>query len=254
MKKETPAGKEMQEKGLDRTQIKYIAIAAMIIDHIGMFFLSPGISEAALPKVAAYAAMRTIGRLTGPIMLFFLTEGFMHTSSRPRYFARLLSFGLISQIPYSLAHYDRLFVADDLNVIITLAAAFLMLEAAERIENRALGTAAVFAIIVATFCCDWGVIGPFMAWLFYTFREDRKLQMRSYAILCAVQVVSAAVFLRNNGLHWYGELWQAGMFLVIPVLLTYNGEPGKKTAFNKWMFYVIYPLHLMVIWLIEHAV
>ena len=240
----------MTRISLNRNQIKYIAIIAMIIDHIGMFLLSPGIDEAAWPKVALYAVMRIIGRLTGPIMLFFLVEGFIHTSSRIKYAARLLIFGLISQIPYALSHYNTLWVLD-FNVIITLFVTFLLLLATEKIKNRGVKILVTIALIMITFCCDWGVIGPFMAWLFYQYRDDRKAQIKAYAIVCGIQVLAAVFFLVRNGFHWYGELWQAGMFLVIPFLLCYNGKAGSRAAINKWIFYIIYPLHFLVFWAIS---
>ncbi len=242
----------MTEKpALNRNQIKYIAITAMIFDHIAMFFMSGDLDKAPLSRVALYSVMRVIGRLTAPVMLFFLVEGFIHTSSRKKYGIRLLIFGLISQIPYSLAHYNSLF-RFDLNVIITLFMTFLMLNALEKIGNAYLGGAAAAVIAAATFCCDWGIIGPIMAWLFYYYRDDRKAQLKSFAIVSGVQVASAVGFLAMNGKHWYGELWQAGMFLVIPLLLCYNGEAGKRSAVNKWVFYIFYPLHLLVIWAVKY--
>ena len=238
---------------LNRNEIKYLAIIAMLIDHIAMFFLSAGLSEAALSRVAAYSVMRVVGRLTAPIMLFFLVEGFTYTSSRKKYGVRLFVFGLISQIPYALSHYNSIFKLD-FNVIITLFVTYLMLLAADSISNRLVNRLVVFALIMVTFCCDWGVIGPFMAWLFYQNRDDRKAQIKYYALICAIQVVSAAVFLSKNGHHWYGELWQAGLFLVMPILLCYNGEPGSKSSINKWIFYIFYPLHLLFFWIFKYYV
>ncbi len=236
---------------MNRNQIKYIAIIAMIIDHLAMFLLSPGLTAAPPQRVALYAAMRVIGRLTGPVMLFFLAEGFTHTSSRFKYGLRLLVFGLISQVPYALSHYNTLWKLD-LNVIITLFLSFLMLTAYEKIENKVLNRITVFVLILASAFCDWGVIGPFMAWLFYMNRNDRKLQIRYYALACVIQVLSSVYFLVQKGYHWYGELWQLGLFLVIPVLLMYNGQAGKKSFFSKWVFYLIYPLHLFIFWLVKY--
>ena len=238
---------------LNRNEIKYLAIIAMIIDHIAMFILSSGLSEAPVSRIAVYSLMRVIGRLTGPIMLFFLVEGFIHTSSRKKYGIRLLAFGLISQIPYALSHYNSL-LKPDFNVIITLFVTFLMLLAAERISNRLVNYLVVFALIMVTFWCDWGVIGPIMALLFYRNRDDRMAQLKYYSLICAVQVAGAVVFLAINGNHWYGELWQAGMFLVIPVLLCYNGESGSRSPLNKWVFYIIYPLHLLIFWVLKYHI
>ncbi len=243
----------MKRLSLDRNQIKYLAIIAMLLDHIGMFFLSAGLPEAPFPQILAYSLLRVVGRLTAPIMLFFLVEGFTHTSSRKKYGTRLLIFGLISQIPYALSHYNSLLKLD-LNMIITLFLTFLMLLAEENISRPWPKRILVFALIMSTFCCDWGVIGPLMAWLFYKFRNDRSAQIKAFTVICLIQVVSAAVFLGMNGRHWYGELWQAGMFLVIPVLLSYNGRPGSRSPVNKWLFYAFYPLHLLVIWLIRSCI
>ena len=225
----------------------------MLIDHTAMFLLSGGLTDAPVLHIALYSVMRIIGRLTGPIMLFFAVEGFIHTSSRLRYGIRLLVFGLISQIPYALAHYNTLLKLD-FNVIITLFVTFLMLTAAENIKNRILNKIVVFALIVSTVFCDWGVIGPFMAWLFYVFRNNRNTQIKAYSIVCAIIVIGDIIFLARNGLHWYGELWQAGLFLVIPVLLSYNGLPGKKTSVSKWAFYAVYPLHFLIFWIIRFII
>ena len=243
---------ETKDTGLDRVSIKYIAIAAMLIDHTAHFFLPHG-EDAPFLMSALYFIMRFIGRITGPVMIFFLVEGFIHTSSKQKYGIRLLLFGLISQIPYALSHYDKLLVLD-FNVIITLAMIFLMLTASERISDHTLNTVAVFAIIMITFCCDWGVLGPFMAWIFYRCREDRRMQIRMYSVLCAVQVASSVMFLAKNGYSWYGELWQTGVFLVVPILNIYNGKRGSGSAVNKWIFYIIYPLHLLIIWLIKYKI
>lgn len=241
----------MKNLELNRNQIKYIAIIAMIIDHIAMFFLSVGVTDASFSRIALYSVMRVIGRLTAPIMFYFLVEGYIHTSSKTKYAIRLWIFGLISQVPYALSHNNKLMVLD-FNVIITLAVTFLMLMAYENIHNRILKILIVFALIIATFCCDWGVLGPLMAWLFYKYKDDRKMQIKAYSIIGIIQIVSAAVFLGNNGQHWYGELWQAGLFLVIPFLLSYNGRKGNNAAIHKWIFYIVYPLHLLLFWFIKY--
>ena len=41
---------------------------------------------------------------------------------------------------------------------------------------------------------------------------------------------------------------QLATLLAIPLLLCYNGQKGRGGAFNKWFFYVFYPLHLLALW------
>ena len=47
--------------------------------------------------------------------------------------------------------------------------------------------------------------------------------------------------------HWY----QLGVFLAIPLLAFYNGQLGKKSKVMSWSFYVFYPAHLILIYLLD---
>ncbi len=231
-------------KGLNRVQIKYIAIAAMLIDHIAAFFLTP---EKHPELTALYIIMRTIGRIAGPVMLFFLSEGYSHTSSKLKYGLRVLCFGTISQIPYSLARYGKVSM-ESLNVMITLFMSFLMLAATDRIKNQIIKGLTVFIFILLTAFSDWGIIGPLIVWLFYISRSDRKSQIKAYMVIVGIYLASTIAFIIQDNQLWYDGICQIGFLLVIPLLYIYNGEPGKKTLVNKWVFYLLYPLHLMIIW------
>ena len=111
---------------LNRTQLKYIAALAMLIDHIGAFFI---------PATTPIGALcRIIGRLTAPIMCFFLAEGYEHTRSKLKYGIRLLIFALVSQPFYAYAHGNTI-LDTDFNMIFTLFLSFLVLWCFDRIEN-----------------------------------------------------------------------------------------------------------------------
>ena len=107
----------------------------------------------------------------------------------------------------------------DFNVIITLFITFLILLATERIKNRVLKILVTIVLILITYCCDWGLVGPFMAWLFYQYRDDRKAQIKAYSIVCGILIIADVLILALNGYHWYGELWQAGVFLAFACVL-----------------------------------
>ena len=190
-----------------------------------------------------------IGRVAAPVMFYFLVEGFTHTSSKRNYCLRLLSFAILSQIPYSLLRYGNV-ASGDLNVIFTLLFSFLMLMVVEKTSNQIIKGMAVFLFMFISIFSDWGLIGPLMAWLFYVNRPDRKKQVRDYLMIICIQLLSTVIFIVCNTQNWYEGICQLGIFLVIPLIASYNGEAGKKTLLNKWLFYVFYPLHLMIIWLI----
>ena len=42
-----------------------------------------------------------------------------------------------------------------------------------------------------------------------------------------------------------------GLFMFIPVLYMYDGKKIKLNIFNKWIFYVFYPLHFIIIGIIK---
>ena len=234
---------------LNRTQIKYIAILAMLLDHAVAFLLIPEKNPA---LTILYILMRTVGRIAAPVMFYFLAEGYHYTSSKLKYGLRLLCFGILSQIPYSLARYGDI-SSSDLNVIITLFMSFLMLAVADKVQEKMLKGIVVFIVMILTSFSDWGVLGPFMVWLFYVYREDRKKQLISYASLCLAQIVAAVFVVSAGKIKWYEAAWQIGLFLPGLLIYLYNGEPGTKNIINKWSFYFFYPLHFIAFWLILKA-
>ena len=73
---------------MNRQKLKWLAIIAMTVDHIAYLFVEQ--------NTLLYYFMRMFGRLTAPIMVFLLTEGYRHTRSRKKYLARLFMFAGIS--------------------------------------------------------------------------------------------------------------------------------------------------------------
>ena len=72
-----------QRRSLDSNAIKLIAILAMTVDHIA-WAVFPRYPRAALPLL-----MHLIGRITCPIMCYFIAEGFHYTHDVRKYTARL---------------------------------------------------------------------------------------------------------------------------------------------------------------------
>jgi len=234
---------------LNRTQIKYVAIAAMLLDHIAAFILQP---EEYPALTFLYVIMRTVGRIAGPVMFYFIAEGYRYTSSKLKYGMRLLCFGILSQIPYSLARYGTI-SGINLNIMITLFMSFLMLVIADKMKDKVMKGIVVFTFMILTSFSDWGVLGPFMVWLFHIYREDMKKQLISYASLCLAQMVAAIFIVSAGNIEWYEAVWQIGLLLPSFMIYLYNGEPGKKNIVNKWSFYLFYPLHFLTFWLVLKA-
>ena len=106
--------------------LKYIAMVTMIIDHIGasgLIFLmfSP------LTSVRLYHIARMIGRVSFPIYLFLLVEGFVHTKDIKKYIIRLTIFAVLSEIPFDLAFWGGVVNIQHQNVMWSLLICVVML-------------------------------------------------------------------------------------------------------------------------------
>ncbi len=90
-----------------------------------------------------------------------------------------------------------------------------------------------------------------MVLIFYYLQDKKALMTLAYG---ALSVIVPLVFIFTdilNGFFWFRTSYLFGMLLFIPLLLLYNGQSGKKNFFSKWFFYIYYPLHIFIIYLVE---
>ena len=95
---------KLMKKGLDGTQLKTIALALMVLDHIHYFFEFTG----CIPTVFSM-----LGRLSAPLFLFCTVEGFAHTHDRKRYFIRIWAIGAAMAALEFLMIYAKAFRRGD---------------------------------------------------------------------------------------------------------------------------------------------
>ena len=84
----------LHPRGLCGNELKLLAILAMTVDHIA-WSLFPGYSMHPLALL-----MHAIGRLTCPIMCYFIAEGYHYTRSFQKYALRLLLLAIVSHFAY----------------------------------------------------------------------------------------------------------------------------------------------------------
>lgn len=210
--------------GLDSFALKCIALLTMLIDHVGAI-LYPDIM-----------ILRIIGRISFPIYAFLVAEGFFHTKNVKKYMQRLLVFAIVSEIPFDLALTGKILEFGHQNVFFTLFAGLGLLELYSRQTSMA---ERIICILVITTCgdlfrSDYGAWGILMIFCFYAFREKRWLKL---ALVSAINVFA------------FGWIQSYAVFACIPIAL-YN---GKKGAGMKYVFYSIYPLHLLLLYMIKQA-
>ena len=244
------------KKTMDANQIKLLAILAMTIDHIA-WLVFPGYSKAPLALL-----MHLIGRMTCPIMCFFIAEGYYHTRDLNRYTLRLFVFAVISHFAYIFASQDfvdaRSFIPfyyggilNQTSVMWALAWGLVMLRVAnsDKIADR-LKPLLIILICVVSFPSDWSCVASLCVLAFGTNRGDLKKQGLWLVIYVAIYAVVYCFAIDVV----YGLL-QMGVVLSLPVLRCYNGQRGRDPRVNrvmKWLFYLYYPLHLLLIGLLSN--
>lgn len=234
---------------MNRNVLKYIAIFAMVFDHTAVFLLDR--------YTVAYGVCRMIGRFTAPIMCFFIAEGFYYTHSKLKYGTRLCIFALISQLSYTFANYSTLItwkLISNWNVIFTFFVSFLILLCYEKISNRILKCLAITLLCGLSFIGDWGVVAPLWILFFYIFRNNKVKKYILFCLVAIIEIVYDFSFMSVEGIPLQYGLWHFGLFLVIPILLTYNGEKGNNGLFSKWIFYIFYPLQFLAFGLLKMGI
>ena len=234
-------------KVLNRDAIKYIAMLTMLLNHIAHIFLTPG--------TVLYEVFEDVGYFTAPVMCFFLVEGYEYTRSKIKYGSRLLVFAIVSQIPYELA-----FHFGNLNMLYTLLCCFLILVAMENIKDLRLRSVVCILLTLASAVGDWSLLAAIYTMLLYNSRGSTKKTAISYGIAYALfvpfQIQNYMYEVKGDWTLYaigHGLLSGVGILAAaVVVLVFYNRERAKRGKnFSKWFFYIFYPAHLMVLYLIK---
>lgn len=242
--------KKTKENGvypvLDRDSIKYMAMAAMLLNHIANVFLTSG--------TLLFEIFVDIGYFTAITMCYFLVEGYRYTHSRKKYKRRLLLFAVISQIPYNLAlSGDSVLVFTGFNMLFTLYLCFLIIETMDQMPSGPVKAVTLIFLILLTSVCDWALFAPVFTILFYLWSGSRKKMMGAYGI--AALLFFGANFASLQGIYPPLEALLYSLGACVGILLSgvvilcfYSGEQRSHGGFwSKWFFYIFYPAHLLVL-------
>lgn len=232
---------------LNRDAIKYIAMLTMLLNHIAHVFLERG--------TPLYEIFEDIGFFTAPVMCFFLVEGYGYTHSKVRYGLRLLLFAAVSQIPFYLA-----FGYQSLNMMYTLFCCFLILVVVERVDSPLLKMGLSMLLMFATVPGDWPVVAPILTILLANDWGDRRMMTRDFCLTYLLfAVLNVQSYMNGEPGDWtlyavtHALLSGLGILAAaVATLVLYNGERARHGKdFSKWFFYMFYPGHLFILYLIK---
>ncbi|MDR1567563.1 MAG: conjugal transfer protein TraX [Streptococcaceae bacterium] len=247
------------KRGLSGYDLKILGITLMLLDHTHQMFA----------HVGAPVWLTMVGRLVAPIFLFLSAEGFHYTHSKYRYMGNLLvGFWICNLLFYFLPQalpnpnillmnsiFGTLFlglvfmwIADGLFgktkyiktaliallITIILSAIPLLLLSMPTINPTLVLLCTLFIPTLAT--VEGGISFVLLAMFLYLFREKRVLQYLTIALLSGFSFLTS----RDSG------QWMM-IFSIIP-LMCYNGNKGRS---DKWFFYIFYPAHILILYLIS---
>ena len=256
----------VRDKGIPGSTLKLIAIVTMLIDHIGAAVLETYLTKEGAGKLislenmnygdypAGIVAMvfcdyvlRLIGRIGFPLFCFLLIEGFYHTKSRLKYAIRLAGFALISEVPFDLAFNNAVLEYSHQNVFFTLLLGLLSLWANEWFHEHfggknkwyllfgdllILSIAIVLSVLLRN---DYTICGVTAIYLMNIYRQRKESYTWEQGAGC--------VFLTIWNIMEFTSL------LTIPMVKRYNGQKGLNM---KYVFYIFYPAHLTILYLISN--
>ncbi len=212
---------------LSGNQLKLLALVAMTCDHVGLAIF-PGCR-----------ILRIIGRLAFPIFAWMIAEGCLYTRNRKRYLLQMAALALLCQVVYFFA-MDSLYMC--VLVTFTLSIALIYLLDYGRNKRWLIFLAGLLAVWFLSeqlpqllpstdYRIDYRLPGILLPVLIYWGRSKAEK-----LLLTALGLLWLALTFRH--LQWYG-------FLALIPLALYSGKRGKWRM--KYLFYIYYPLHLVVI-------
>lgn len=210
--------KQINKISFNTTHLKLIACITMLIDHLGIVFFSH------------YIIFRIIGRIAFPLFAYQIVISREKTSSRKRFYYRLILLALVSQIPYMLL------LAHRLNIMFTFLFSLACIEMYEK--NKTAGIAiSLLAIYFAygNYMISYSAYGLIMVFVFYLLKDKIKLLFGQALLNTSYGLIVRSV--------------QPYALLCMLFIGFYNGTLGNKKI-NKMLFW-FYPAHLLILYIIK---
>lgn len=240
-------------KVFNRDQLKFIAALLMFIGHF-MIFTVKELNYLGLPSVIVKPLI--LFQYIAPfVFMFFIAEGFYYTKNLKKYFARLLTTGIVTQFTFVLANTGsmdwNMFLTTG-NIVLTLLLSLLILIIYDSSRINI-----IFKIMMIMLCLgityvwnmEWAIIAPLIVFVFCILRDKPVWRFVSYEIL-----MIGYVLISMGG---FEALISNVLFILViqvPIIIItffYNGQKGRFPVFSKYFFYLFYPVHMMIIFMIK---
>lgn len=221
----------MMKPSLNNTQIKWLAILSMTIDHTAI------ILQHHIPD-NLYEIMRHIGRPAYPIFIYMLVEGFFRTHNRKKYLTKLLLFACLSEPACDLMDFMKPVNFNSQNVLFGLSLGIIAMMLLETNTLPGILITCILPIIAQATHIEYGGFGILtICTMYYVAKENKGYLQNAKAFQLLLGFTPLIIYSINYPTELY-------FLFVIPILLCYNGEKGSG---NRYFFYIYYPLHKLIL-------
>ena len=239
----------------DTNLIKIVAMVTMLIDHVG---------KVLFPQ---YFIMRVIGRIAFPIYAYCLSVGCVYTRDMVRYIERMVLIALISQPLYAIG------LQHENSAMYLYSFAEQPVRAAVQFYVSSWRTPSILWVLTLGLIIIWSIrerrliITLGMALFCWITQNDISYGWRGIALMvlfylfCDKPLVSLPVV--ASFMFWWGldgarytlfsVHFDVQMFAMCALPLIYI-PMNSKIRLNKWVFYLFYPAHLLLIFLLKRFV
>ena len=216
---------------VSRNILKLLALLLMLIDHAGILLFENNL------------ILRGIGRLSFPLFVFLLADGFRNTRDVERYAFRMLFSWVISIIPYSMAFYGQLITSHQ-NIFLSLytyLAMYCVLDSEQ--TDWVKGLCVLFCAAAAEVLgMNYGWYGVLLAFILFYYSD-----LPQDTIFNWVLAISMLYVVLN------GSVVQILAPVAIYLLPEKDGlapspRPNKATSIISYAFY---PVHLLFLGLLS---
>ena len=241
---------------MNRRVIQIIAYVTMMIDHLAVSLsISWWNIYASRTSYVIYEVMRGIGRMAFPLFIFCLVNGVRFTRNKWKYLLRVGIFAVISEVPFDLALFGRIWHPGYQNVMLTLFIGLLVLFAIQwGLHQEGLRLlygipAAVAAIVLGAFLAellrtDYGAAGVLaiaaMGVILLNPLTERVTAYPGNAFIRAGAMAATVVVLGFMS----NESEFLAMLMVLPAFFFKETAVVRKRRSLFLSNYMIFPAHL----------
>lgn len=198
---------------LDAFKLKIIALIAMTIDHIGYFIYDDVI------------ILRIIGRLAFVIFAYLIANSYLYTRNKLNFGLKLLLFGIV--IDLVMIATNNYVIS---NIFITLGLGYFLIYFYNKQNYLIMFIIFLIPLIIKMDYSYYGLLLILFSNIYYN-----KLPV--------LLIINAAMILL--GFYYFNfSLLQLFSTFGILLLFLYNNQKGRSL---KCLFYLYYPIHILVI-------